>query len=63
MKASKKRNVTITESCFTTGVPVLFPAMAASSGYVHSCSRGIGQRLALSVSFKYTGMFAIKSFW
>jgi hypothetical protein len=41
----------------------MFQTLAASLGYVHSCSRAVLQRWILSVSSKYTGMkLAIKSF-
>jgi hypothetical protein len=52
-----------TESYSTTGVQKMFPTVAASLCRVHSCSRGALQRWLLSVSCKYTGMFAIKLFW
>jgi hypothetical protein len=51
-----------TEDYSTTGVPKMFPTVAASLGEVHSCSEGPIRRLFHSVSSKYTATFAIKSF-
>jgi hypothetical protein len=52
-----------TESYSITGVPKIFPTMVASLGYVHSCSRGVLWRWPISVSCKYRGTTAVKSFW
>jgi hypothetical protein len=50
-----------TEKYSTTGIPKTFPTVAASLGYVHSCSRWVLRKWPLSVSCKYTGIRELHS--